>query len=81
VASNSREITRVDPQFSKSVLLGILRFKTNQSVDRAMKTFRTGEIVVQDVAVQVKLLRPGSTTGPLGEEVQPATKGGSSAIS
>jgi len=38
---------------------GILRFISNQSVDRAMSHFRTEEIVVQDVAVQVKVLRPG----------------------
>jgi hypothetical protein len=38
---------------------GILRFKSNQSVDLAINRFRTGEIVVQDVAVQVKILRPG----------------------
>jgi hypothetical protein len=39
---------------------GILRFKANQSADRAMKKFRTEEIVVQDVAVHVKVLKPGS---------------------
>ena len=41
------------------VVTGILRFKSNQSVDLAMSRFRTEEIVVQDVAVQVKVLRPG----------------------
>ena len=36
---------------------GILRFKTNQSVKRAMEKLRVGEIVVQDVAVHVKVLQ------------------------
>jgi hypothetical protein len=40
---------------------GILRFKTNKSVDRAMQKFRAEEIVVQDVAVQVKVLKPGGS--------------------
>lgn len=44
---------------------GILRFKSNQAVDRAMQRFRAEEIVVQDVAVQVKVLRPGSMNGPM----------------
>jgi hypothetical protein len=43
---------------------GILRFKTNKSVDRAMQKFRTEEIVVQDVAVQVKVLKPGGGLKP-----------------
>lgn len=47
---------------------GILRFKANNSVDRAMTRFRDGEIVVQDVAVQVKVLRPGGGTGSLAED-------------
>jgi hypothetical protein len=42
---------------------GILRFKANQSVGRAMKKFRREEIVVQDVAVHVKVLKPGSVNG------------------
>jgi hypothetical protein len=42
---------------------GILRFKANQSVGRAMKKFRKEEIVVQDVAVHVKVLKPGSING------------------
>ena len=39
---------------------GILRFKTEQSVDRALEKFRTEEIVVQDVAVHVKVLKSGT---------------------
>jgi hypothetical protein len=37
-----------------------MRFKTNKSVDRALQKFRSEEIVVQDVAVQLKVLKPGS---------------------
>lgn len=40
---------------------GILRFKTNQSVHLAMEKLRVGEIVVQDVAVHVKVLQAAST--------------------
>ena len=42
---------------------GILRFKNNSAADRALSKFRSEEIVVQDVAVQVKVLRAGSTNG------------------
>jgi hypothetical protein len=37
---------------------GLVRFKTPKSVDRAMRKFLIEEIVVQDVAVQVKVLTP-----------------------
>jgi hypothetical protein len=40
---------------------GILRFKTNQSVHLAMEKLRVGEIVVQDVAVHVKVLQASSS--------------------
>lgn len=39
---------------------GILRFKNNESVDNAMKKFRKEEVVVQDVGVQLKVIKPGS---------------------
>jgi hypothetical protein len=35
---------------------GVVRFKNQKSVDQVMRKFRTSEIVVQDVAVQVKVL-------------------------
>lgn len=38
--------------------LGLVRFKNTKSVDRAMRKFLIEEIVVQDVAVQVKVLTP-----------------------
>jgi RNA recognition motif. (a.k.a. RRM, RBD, or RNP domain) len=38
---------------------GILRFKNIASVDAAMKKFRKEEVVVQDVGVQLKVIRPG----------------------
>lgn len=39
---------------------GILRFKNNEAVDRAMKKFRKEEVVVQDVGVQLKVIKPGA---------------------
>jgi hypothetical protein len=39
------------------LLAGILRFKTSRAAERALQRFRTEEIVVQDVAVQVKVLK------------------------
>jgi hypothetical protein len=39
---------------------GILRFTSDSAVDRAMRKFRNGEILVEDVAVQLLLLKPGS---------------------
>jgi RNA recognition motif-containing protein len=42
---------------------GILRFKKVDSVDRAMKKFRKEEVVVQDVAVQLRVIQ----SGPEGE--------------
>ena len=39
---------------------GILRFKQNESVDRAMKKFQREEVVVQDVGVQLKVIKPGA---------------------
>eukprot|EP00934_Nitzschia_sp_Nitz4_P005545 Nitzschia sp. Nitz4//scaffold12_size214221//17281//19367//NITZ4_001477-RA/size214221-augustus-gene-0.20-mRNA-1//-1//CDS//3329534951//5535//frame0 len=38
---------------------GILRFKSKKSVELAMDRYRNAEIVVQDVAVQVRVLRAG----------------------
>ena len=37
---------------------GLVRFKNAKSVERAMRRYRNGEIVVQDVAVQVKVIMP-----------------------
>jgi hypothetical protein len=37
---------------------GIVRFRHPKSVDRAMRRYRSGEILVQDVGVQVKALMP-----------------------
>mmetsp|Transcript_18263 Transcript_18263/g.52111 ORF Transcript_18263/g.52111 Transcript_18263/m.52111 type:complete len:295 (+) Transcript_18263:592-1476(+) len=37
---------------------GIIRFKNSKSADAAMRQFRSTEIVVQDVGVQLKLLKP-----------------------
>jgi RNA recognition motif-containing protein len=39
---------------------GILRFTNDDAVDRAMKAFRTEEVVVEDVAVQLRVIKPGS---------------------
>ncbi|KAL3909301.1 MAG: hypothetical protein SGILL_008138 [Bacillariaceae sp.] len=39
---------------------GILRFKDNAAVDRAMKKFRNDQVVVQDVGVQLKVIKPGA---------------------
>jgi hypothetical protein len=41
--------------------LGIVRFRHPKSVDRAMQKYRNNEIVVQDVAVEMKVLRPNGT--------------------
>jgi RNA recognition motif. (a.k.a. RRM, RBD, or RNP domain) len=35
---------------------GIVRFRRPKSVDRAMRRYNTGEIIIQDVAVQMKVL-------------------------
>jgi hypothetical protein len=48
-------------RISHCLTTGILRFKTNQSVHLAMEKLRVGEIVVQDVAVHVKVLQASST--------------------
>ena len=37
---------------------GLVRFKNAKSVERAMRRYRNGEIVVQDVAVQMKVIMP-----------------------
>jgi len=39
---------------------GILRFRSNNAVNRAMGKFRTEEVVVEDVAVQLLAIRAGS---------------------
>lgn len=53
---------------------GIVRFKTKQAVEFALNKFRSEEIVVQDVAVQVKVLRPGNSgiSGSADDDVQMA---------
>mmetsp|Transcript_21952 Transcript_21952/g.61125 ORF Transcript_21952/g.61125 Transcript_21952/m.61125 type:complete len:135 (-) Transcript_21952:180-584(-) len=38
---------------------GLIRFKNSKSADLAMQRFRSGEIVVQDVSVQLIILKPG----------------------
>jgi hypothetical protein len=37
---------------------GIIRFRNPKSVERALRRYRNAEIVVQDVAVQIKVLMP-----------------------
>jgi len=37
---------------------GIVRFRTQKSVDRALRRYRSGEIVVEDVAILLKVLMP-----------------------
>jgi hypothetical protein len=37
---------------------GIVRFRHPKSVERAMRRYRTAEIVIEDVAVQMKVLMP-----------------------
>ena len=37
---------------------GIVRYRNPKSVDRVMRRYRNGEIVIQDVAVQMKFLTP-----------------------
>ena len=37
---------------------GIVRFRNPKSVDRVMRRYRNGEIVIQDVAIQMKFLTP-----------------------
>merc|ERR1712194_390932 len=48
---------------------GILRFKSNGAVKRAMGKFRTAEIVVEDVAVHLFLIKAGSNAGVTGTDV------------
>lgn len=45
-----------------------------------MKRFRTGEIVVQDVGVNVKVLRPGSNNSSFGNEEEEASAGVASVL-
>ena len=43
---------------------GIIRFRNPKSVERVMRRYRSGEIVIQEVAVQVKALMPsGNVVG------------------
>jgi len=44
---------------------GLVRFKSPKSVQRAMDKFRTEEIVVQDVAVMVKVLKSETDKRPM----------------
>jgi hypothetical protein len=37
---------------------GVVRFRSQKAVEDVMLEFKTAEIVVQDVAVQVKVLAP-----------------------
>jgi len=37
---------------------GIVRFRRNKSVDRALRRYRSGEIVILDVSIQMKVLMP-----------------------
>jgi ferric-dicitrate binding protein FerR (iron transport regulator) len=37
---------------------GVVRFRRLKSVERALRRYQSGEIVIQDVAVQVKVLKP-----------------------
>ena len=41
---------------------GILRFRSDDAVDRAMNKFRKEEVVVEDVAVQLRVIKPGSNS-------------------
>lgn len=41
---------------------GLVRFKSPKAVDLAMRKFLVEEIVVQDVAVQVKVLTPSASS-------------------
>lgn len=52
-------VAAVAPNFKG---FGMLRFKSSNSVDRAMKKFRTSEVVVEDVAVQLKAIQTGRNT-------------------
>ena len=60
----------------RTVSVGILRFKNVKAVDRAMKKFKNEEIVVQDVAVQVRILEPGGTTSAANIGIASAEEGG-----
>ena len=42
---------------------GIIRFKSNNAVKRVMGKFRSEEIVVDDVAVQLIVIKAGSNNG------------------
>lgn len=48
---------------------GILRFKSNNAVNRAMSKFRTEEVVVEDVAVQLIVIK--SNTGDMEDNGAP----------
>ena len=37
---------------------GIVRFRRSSSVDRALRRYRSGEIVILDVSIQMKVLMP-----------------------
>mmetsp|Transcript_24680 Transcript_24680/g.68138 ORF Transcript_24680/g.68138 Transcript_24680/m.68138 type:complete len:795 (+) Transcript_24680:323-2707(+) len=42
---------------------GIMRFSSDIAVERVMKKFRTEEILLDDVAVQLRVIRPGANVG------------------
>jgi hypothetical protein len=49
---------------SNSRGFGIVRYRSPKSVQRAMDRFRTGEIVVQDVAIMIRVLKPEISSAP-----------------
>ena len=51
--------------------LGVVRYKSSKFAHRAMKRFRTGEIVVQDVAVMIKILK---STEPKSQSLRTASR-------
>ncbi|GAX15027.1 hypothetical protein FisN_12Lh277 [Fistulifera solaris] len=40
---------------------GLVRYRNSKSVEKALRRYRDGEIVIQDVAVQMKVLQPSGT--------------------
>jgi len=47
---------------------GIVRFRNPKMVEEAMRKYRTAEIVVQDVAIQMKVLMPSGMVDPRARE-------------
>merc|ERR1712183_548614 len=42
---------------------GILRYRSDDAVIKAMEKFRNEEVVVEDVAVQLRVIKPGRRNG------------------